>query len=493
MQFSDYRQHDALALASLVKSREVSARELLETAIERLEAVNPALNAVVHRCYDRARDNLARASDDAPFYGVPFLVKDLDGVLGGEPFTGSSRSLVGYVPTESSELFVRYEKAGVAILGKTNTPEFGILGVTESELRGPCRNPWNPDHTPGGSSGGSAAAVAAGVVPMAHAGDGGGSIRIPASCCGLFGIKPTRGRMPLGPDSGEGWNGFVVPHVVSRSVRDSAAMLDATHGPDLGAPYGAPPPERPFLDEVSREPGRLRIGLLRGSLFGRTIAPDCAAAVDHAGKLGSTLGHDVDEVTLPFDRDALVHAYLVVVAAGVAYQVENAARLMGRTEPHPDDHEPATWFLSQVGHALSAYDLEQARVTFQLATRAIAAATQRYDVLLSATMAHPPVKVGELATKAWERAGLAVLRAVPTRGLLEKVLDTMSQTALEKTPNTMLFNMTGQPAMSVPLAWNAAGLPIGVQFVGRTGDEATLFRLAGQLERAQPWFARTPA
>lgn len=491
MKYAEYRAHDALALASLVKSREVTAGELLELAIERLEAVNPRLNCVVHRCYDRARAAAAAAGADAPFLGVPFLVKDLDGLLGGEPFTGSSRSLVGFVPEVSSELFQRYERAGASIFGKTNTPEFGIFAVTESELRGACRNPWNPDHTPGGSSGGSASAVAAGIVPMAHAGDGGGSIRIPASCCGLFGMKPTRGRMPLGPDAGEGWNGFVVPHVVSRSVRDSAAMLDATHGPDLGAPYVAAAPERPFLDEVARDPGKLRIGLVGGSLFGRTIGADCAAAVDHAGKLCASLGHTVDEITLPFHRDQLVRAYLVVVAAGVAFQVESASRIMGR-EARPEDFEPATWFLAQAGRALSAFDLEDARVTFQLASRKIAAATQRYDVLLTSTLAHPPVKVGELATKPWERAGLAFLRAVPSRALLEKVLESMSQSALEKTPNTMLFNMTGQPAMSVPLAWNAAGLPIGVQFVGRSGDEATLFRLAGQLEKAQPWFDRTP-
>lgn len=489
MQFAEYRKHDALSLASLVKSREVTSRELLDAAIERLEAVNPALNAVVHRCYDRARDRLADISLDAPFAGVPFLVKDLDGVLAGEPFTGSSRSLVGYVPQTSSELFLRYERAGLGIFAKTNTPEFGILAVTESELRGPCRNPWNPDHTPGGSSGGSASAVAAGIVPVAHAGDGGGSIRIPASCCGLFGLKPTRGRMPLGPDAGEGWNGFVVPHVVSRSVRDSAALLDATHGQDIGAPYVATAPNRPFLDEVSASPGRLRIGLVGGSLFGRTIGADCAAAVDHAGKLCASLGHVVEEITLPFHRDALVRSYLVVISACVAYQVENASRIMGRPA-RPEDFEPATWFLSQVGRALSAFELEDARMTFQLATRKIAAATARYDLLLTSTLAHPPAKVGELSTKPWEKAGLALMRAMPARSLLEKALETMSQSALEKTPNTMLFNMTGQPAMSVPLAWNGAGLPIGVQFVGKLGDEATLFRLAGQLESAQPWFGR---
>lgn len=490
MKFSEYRAHDAVGLASLVKRGEVSPHELLEAAIERLESVNPKLNAVIHRCYERARQALDQASPDAPFYGVPFLVKDLDGVLAGEPYTGSSRSLASYIPAYSSELFLRYERAGLAIFGKTNTPEFGIFAVTESELRGPARNPWNTNHTPGGSSGGSAAAVAAGIVPVAHGGDGGGSIRIPASCCGLFGLKPSRGRMPLGPDVGEGWNGFVVPHVISRSVRDSAALLDATHGADVGALYDAARPVRPFIEELSRDPQRLRIGVVRTSIFGRTTSPDCAGAVDHAAKLCSSLGHDVDDVLLDFDRDAMVRAYLVVVAAGVAYQVETACKLTGVDPPRADLFEGPTWFLSQVGHALSAYDLEAARAVFHRGVRTVSATFQKYDLVLTPTLAHPPVKIGELAPKPWERAGLAFLRAMPTRGMLEKVLEGMSETALEKTPNTMLFNMTGQPAMNIPLAWNGAGLPVGVQFVGRLGDEASLLRLASQLEHAAPWFER---
>lgn len=491
MLFSEYRKLDATALSALVRRGEVSAREVLETAIERLETVNPKLNAVVHRCYDHAREVLATADRSAPFYGVPFLVKDLDGVLAGEPYTGSSRSLVDHVPTVSSELFLRYARAGLATFGKTNTPEFGIFAVTESELRGPARNPWDLDRTPGGSSGGSAASVAAGIVPVAHGGDGGGSIRIPASCCGLFGLKPSRGRMPLGPDAGEGWNGFVVPHVISRSVRDSAALLDATHGPDLGAPYVAPSPERPFASEVGRDPGRLTIGVVRGSLFGRDSSSDAAAAVDHAAKLCASLGHEVVDISLDMDRDRLVRAYLVVVAAGVAYQVERTRELTGR-EPTPELFEAPTWFLAQAGRALSAYDLERARMDFHIGARRVAASFERVDLVLTPTLAYPPVRVGELAPKAWERAGLAFLRAVPSRGLLERVLETMAGTALEKTPNTMLFNMTGQPAASVPLAWNRQGLPIGVQFVGRYGDEATILRVASQLEAAQPWFDRVP-
>lgn len=489
MLFSEYRKHDAVSLAALVRRSEVTPRELLEVAIERLEAVNPKLNAVVTRCYDHARANLGIASPEAPFYGVPFLVKDLDGVLGGVPFTASSRALADYVPESSSELFQRYERAGLAILGKTNTPEFGIFGVTEPELRGPARNPWDLERTPGGSSGGSAAAVAAGIVPVAHGGDGGGSIRIPASCCGLFGLKPSRGRMPLGPDVGEGWNGLVVPHVIARSVRDSAALLDATHGADLGAPYVAPAPERSFVDEVSRDPGRMRIGVVRSSLFGRTTGSDCTAAVDHAAKLCASLGHEVLDIELDFDRDTLVRAYLVIVAAGVAHQVERTRDLTGR-EPVSELFEAPTWFLAQAGRALSAVELERARADVHAATRRVAHAFTRVDLVLTPTLAHPPVHVGELAPKAWERAGLAMVRALGSRGLIDRVLESMSQNALEKTPNTMLFNMTGQPAASIPLAWNRNGLPIGVQFVGRYGAEGALLRLASQLEAAQPWFDR---
>lgn len=491
VEFSEYRRHDAIALAGLVRRGEVTPEELLETAIARLEEVQPRFNAVVHRCYERARAALRTADRQSPLYGVPFLVKDLDGQLAGEPFTASSRSLADYVPPRSSELFLRYERAGLAIFAKTNTPEFGIHGVTESELRGPARNPWNPEHTPGGSSGGSAAAVAAGIVPLAHAGDGGGSIRIPAACCALFGLKPSRGRMPLGPDVGESWSGLVVPHCLSRSVRDSAALLDATHGADLGAPYTAPAPPRPFADEVGRDPGKLRIGVVRTSLLGRETAAECSAALAGALKLCASLGHEIVEVKLDFEREAMVRAYLVVVAAAVAFTVEQTRTLTGR-KPVPSLFEAPTWFLAQVGRSLSAADLEAARFTIQAATRRIARTFVEVDVVATPTLAYPPVRVGELAPKSSERFGLAVLRAAPSRRLLELALASMSENALEKTPNTMLFNMTGQPAMSVPLHWSEAGLPVGVQFAGRYGDEATLFRLAGQLEQALPWFGRVP-
>jgi amidase len=422
---------------------------------------------------------------------VPFLVKDLDGYLAGEPYAGGCRALVGFVPQRDAELMARFRRAGIIFVGKTATPELGILGVTEPALRGPTRNPWNPDHTPGGSSGGSAACVAARVVPMAHGGDGGGSIRIPASACGLFGLKPTRARNPVGPEVGEGWGGFVQQHVLTRSVRDSAAMLDATQGTEPGAPYVAPPRARPYVEELGTPPGRLRIAFSPGSLFGKNTHPDCVAAVQDAVKLCQELGHELVEEAPRFEREELVRAYLTVVAANVAVLLEEMGGLRGKPVG-PTDVEPPTWAFAQIGQMLSAADLQKARDAMHRAGRMMATFHERYDLFLDATLAYPPVRVGELALKPAEAAALAVLRKVPVKAVFMKLLDTLAANSLERTPNTQLFNQTGQPAMSVPLYWNAAGLPIGVQFAARFGDEATLFRLASQLEQARPWAGRKP-
>jgi amidase len=489
--FETYRRHDAVALAELVRRRELSALELLEAAIARADAVQPRLNAIVHRLDERARAQAGSTLPDGALRGVPFLVKDLDGTLADAPYNAGSRALRNYVAPRDSELFARYKRAGLVIFGKTNTPEFGLLGVTEPALHGASRNPWNLEHTPGGSSGGSAAAVAAGIVPAAHGGDGGGSIRIPASACGLFGLKPSRGRMPLGPDVGEAWNGLVVPHAITRSVRDSAALLDATHGADLGAPYAAPPGPTSFLAEVGRAPGRLKIAYSPRSLLGRKLHPDCARALEEAMQLCASLGHDVTEAVPPFDRDAMRLDYLTLTATGAAHAVEQTRALSGR-EPKPEQFEPETWFLSQVGRSISALTLERARDRIFRTTREIAGFFEGYDIFACSTLAYPPVRVGELALNRLQRTALAAMRVAATPRVLELALAQMSQDALESTPNTMLFNMTGQPAMSVPLYWNAAGLPIGTQFVGRFGAEATLLRLAAQLEMAKPWKDRIP-
>jgi amidase len=493
MREEEYIRLDASALAALVRRGEVSATQLLELALGRLARWNPAINAVVIDLAGRARRDAAAAALPAgPFSGVPFLVKDLDGFLAGAEFTASSRALLGYVPPRDSELFSRYRQAGLVIFGKTNTPEFGLVGTTESVLRGPARNPWNLAHSTGGSSGGSAAAVAARVVPMAHAGDGGGSIRIPASACGLFGLKPTRGRTPMGPDESEAWSGLVQRHAITRTVRDSAALLDATHGDDPGTPYTAPPPVRPYAEEVRRDPGRLRIAFSTRSLLGRDTHPDCAAAVQAAAALLERLGHDVTEAHPPIEREALVHAYLVVVAASTAGFVRQIGALRGR-RVRGSELEPTTQFLATLGEALPAGEFEYARLKFHAAARTLAPFFAGHDVFVDATLAWPPPRIGE-----WELApqlqwAIRRLCAVMPRAVLRRALDHFAADGLERTANTMLFNMTGQPAMSVPLHVNAAGLPIGVQCVGRFGDEATLFRLAAQLEQAAPWIGRTPA
>ncbi|WPB81466.1 amidase [Archangium violaceum] len=492
MAIQGYDALDATALAELVRKKELQPIELVEEAISRIEAVNPKLNAVVHKMYDQARKTAAGPLPQGPFSGVPFLVKDLDGYLANEPYAGGCRALVGFVPDHDAELMARFRRAGVVIVGKTATPELGILGVTETVLNGPTRNPWNPEHTPGGSSGGSAACVAARVVPMAHGGDGGGSIRIPASACGLFGLKPTRARNPLGPDSAEGWGGFVQQHVLTRSVRDSAAMLDATQGADLGAPYAAPPIARPFLQEVGTPPGRLRIAFSTGSLYGKHVHPDCKAAVQDAVKLCQELGHELVEDAPRFDREELVRSYLVNVAANTTVQMEEISQATGKPVT-ADDVEPSTWALVQLGSILTAADLQRARNVMHKAGRMMAAFHERYDLFLDATLAYPPVRIGELAPKPAELAAMAVLRKLPLKPVFLKLLDVLAGNSLERTPNTQLFNQTGQPAMSVPLFWNTAGLPVGVQFSARFGDEATLFRLASQLEQARPWAGRKPS
>jgi amidase len=492
MREEEYIRLDATALAGLVRGGEVSATELLELALARLARWNPAINAVVIELAERARRDAAATLPAGPFAGVPFLVKDLDGFLAGAEFTASSRALLGYVPPRDSELFRRYRDAGLVICGKTNTPEFGLVGTTESLLRGPARNPWNPAYSCGGSSGGSAAAVAARIVPMAHGGDGGGSIRIPASACGLFGLKPTRGRTPMGPDESEAWSGFVQRHAITRTVRDSAMLLDATQGYDAGAPYTAPPPQRPYAGEVGRDPGRLRIAFSTRSLFGRDTHPDCVAAVRAAAALLEHLGHEVTEAHPPIEREVLVHAYLVVVAACTAGLVRQIGKLRGR-RVRGRELEPTTQFLATLGEALPAGEFEFARLTFHAASRALAPFFAAHDVFVDATLAFPPPRIGEWALAPQLQWAIRSFSSVLPRAVMRRALDHFAADGLERTANTMLFNMSGQPAMSVPLHVNAEGLPIGVQCVGGFGDEATLFRLAAQLEQAAPWIERMPA
>ena len=497
MPISDYPLHDALSLAALVRKKEVTPLELVEASIARVEALNPKINSVVVKLFERARDKAgALAAPDPsrpqPLRGVPFLIKDLLQTIAGYPTSNGSRFTSQAKATQDSELVKRYEAAGLVIVGKTSAPELGLLPVTEPALFGPCRNPWSLGHTPGGSSGGSGAAVAARLVPMAHGGDGGGSIRIPASCCGLFGLKPTRGRNPFGPDLGEGWRGLVSEHAITRTVRDSAALLDATHGPDLGAPYFAAPPERPFLEETTRAPGKLRVAFTAAPMLGHSVDADCAEAVREAAKLCEGLGHTVVEAAPPVDRHLITRAYLTLMAVDSAAEIRLAGERLGRA-PDPGEFEPSTWVLGQIGGKTSAVDYAVALHRIHAFGRALARWFESYDVLLTPVLGKAPLAIGALATKPGELIALRILRTLPSGAVMHKLLDQIAETAFDFAGFTAIANLSGSPAMSVPLHWNAQGLPIGVQFVGRYGDEGGLLRLAAQLEQARPWAARIPA
>lgn len=489
----EYVSCDATALAELVRARLVTRMELIDLAIERLEHVNPLLNAVVYRMDDEARVRVERAPPSGAFSGVPFLAKDLLSDYAGHPTSRGSRLLEGRVQDADTELVRRVRATGVSVLGKTNLPEFGLLPYTEPELWGPCRNPWALDRTPGGSSGGSAAAVAARIVPMAGGGDGAGSIRMPASCCGLFGLKPTRGRTPPGPERGEPWRGAVVEHVLTRSVRDSAAMLDATHGPEPGAPYRIAPPARPFSREPETDPGRLRIAWTSEPMLGRAVHADCVEAVGETVTLLEELGHEVAERAPRVDGPAFARAFLRMMVGETGADLEGARRALGR-KPRRGELEPLTWALGLLSGALSAREFADSLRVLEESGRTAARFFEDWDILVTPTLAKPPPKLGALPPSRFEQQLLRLLgligsgRLIKLAGLLER----MGETAFDFTPWTPVFNISGQPAMSVPLHWTEAGLPIGVHFVARVGDEATLLRLAGELERARPWSVRVP-
>jgi amidase len=489
---AEFERYDGLGLAELVRKREVSAFDLVEACIARIEARNPKINAVICKLYDAAR-RAAAEPGDGPFAGVPFLLKDLMAPLAGVPMSKGNRRL-GAVPSDhDGEIVRRYQKAGLIIMGKTNTPEFGLAPVTEPEAFGPARNPWDLSRTPGGSSGGSAAAVAARIVPMAHATDGGGSIRIPASCCGLVGLKPTRGRTPLGPIAGENWRGFSAAHAVTRSVRDSAALLDASAGSDSGAPYEIPAPARPYLSEAGAQPGRLRIGYTAAPFLAKTIHDDCLEGLKAATVLLKDLGHEVVEATPPFDAEPWLMAFMTILAGETSSDIAQASVLAGRRLGFAD-FEAATYVIGLLGRSWSAGDYAAAANYLQSWSRRVGDFFENYDVLLTPTLAAPPTLIGALKPTPAEQALLKVIGPLRAGWFMKmsglaKVFATKS---LEFIPYTPLFNVTGQPAISLPLHWNAAGLPIGMQFAARMGDEATLVRLAAQLEQASPWFDRTP-
>ena len=492
MTHDEYLAHDALGLAEKVRQGAVTATELLEIALERVRSENPRLNAVIRLMEEDAR-RAAASPPAGPFSGVPFLAKDLLANYAGHPTSAGSRLLADVPMDHDSELAARTKAAGLVVFGKTNLPEWGLIPTTEPEHFGPCRNPWDEERTPGGSSGGSAAAVAAGIVPMASGGDGGGSIRIPASCCGLFGLKPTRGRIPTGPDYGLLWRGAVVEHVLTRSVRDSAAMLDATHGSDPGAPFDIAPPAGPYLAEVGRSPGRLRIAVTTRPHLHAEVHPDCVRAVEDAVSLLTDLGHHVEEGTPEVDADEFTRAFLTMVAAELAGDFHDFTAITGRKATR-GEVEVGTWAIALLGGAFTAREYATALRTLERAGRKIGPFFERYDALLTPTLAFPPPLLGTLGPTAAQRRLLGFLGSFGSGRLVRGagLLDEMAKDAFAFIPWTPVYNVTGHPAMSVPLWWNGQGLPVGVHVVGRFGAEDVLFRLAGQLEEARPWAARRP-
>lgn len=469
----DYDKYDGLGLAELIRKKQITSLELLHAVQQRLEAVNPKLNAFAYLFFDKAEAAIKQGLPAGPFQGVPFALKDLGMNLTGTVTTYGSRVWKNNLAKADSTLVARYKNAGLVIFGKTTSPELGLTTTTESVVFGKTRNPWNLERTSGGSSGGASSAVASRILPMGHASDGGGSIRIPASCCGLFGMKPTRGRVPMGPFAMEGWNGCSAHHAVTISVRDSAALLDISQGAELGSPYWCPPPARPFLKEVGaglQDGGKLRIALAIAPLGGVAVDAECKKAAQDAAKLCESLGHNVEEATLPIDNTLFRQSFLTVITVSMARALEDAAGVLGHAVTE-NDVEPATWSMYQQGQKISSVVYSRSIANMHQVGLAMAKFQEKYDVILSPTLAKPPMPLGVLSLDDPARYGKEVS---------------------EFSPYTALYNVTGQPSMSVPLHWTADGLPVGVMFSARFGDEATLFRLAAQLEKAKPWAHHKP-
>ncbi|MDI3290668.1 amidase family protein [Polyangium sp. 15x6] len=494
MSFKEYDDHDALGLAALVKKGEVSPAELLEEAITRAERVNGRLNAIVIGMHVIARERARGELPDGPFRGVPFLMKDMASAYAGVPLQAASRLYRGNVPSHHAELTERFLRAGLVVFGKTNSPEFGILPTTEPELYGPTHNPWRLGYSPGGSSGGAAAAVAAGIVPMAHGGDGGGSIRIPAACCGLFGFKPTRARTPVGPDVSESFYGFATEHVLSRTVRDSAAALDATAGPETTAMYHAPAPYHGFLDALGAPPEKLRIAFTTDPLLhGADPHPDNRRAVEETAKLLEKLGHHVEPARPRFDAREFAKGFFLHFSALVAAEIRASEAFLGRPARR-EDVERTTWLLNLVGRSTDAGTFVYYRRKLFEVQRAVAGFFKEYDVLLTPTIGRPPVPHGTLLAKGLEEGMQELVARLDRPELLRlpRLLDMAVDRAYAFSPFTPVFNVTGQPSASVPLHWNAEGLPIGTMLTARFGEDARLFRLCAQIEEVQSFRARRP-
>ncbi len=475
MKLSEYANYDGLGLAKLVQQGEVTPNELKETAIEAIKQLNPKLNSVITVLSDQAGKEIEKGLPDGPFKGVPFLIKEIVLHAADVPLNYGSRLAKGLVLPHDTELMSRFRKAGLVTIGTTPTPEFGYNATTEAVIHGPTKNPWNTARSPGGSSGGSAASVAAGIVPLAHANDGGGSVRIPASCCGLVGLKPTRGRVPTGPDYGEILNGIAVEFAVTRSVRDASALLDQVAGPDTGCYGWAEPPKISFAQAASLPPGKLRIAWMDKALTGVSIDRECVDAVHNTVKLCEDLGHEMVEAAPEIDIEAHSLATLRIWSANLANMMDGVGTLLGRT-PSEENLEAASLACYHFGKSLTATELLQALDIYTLVSRSVGVFFENYDVLLSPTTAQLPLPLGELNQNA---SGLSAQE--------------WTEQIFTYAPFTNLFNTTGLPAISLPLSWNKEGLPIGMQFGGRYADEATLLKLSSQLEEACPWKDKRPS
>lgn len=469
MTISEYGKYDGLGLAALVAKKKVKPSELLEEAIARVERLNPKLNAIVYKDFENARAR-AKGKLRGPFSGVPFLLKDIFGFSTTMPTRQACRFMPAIPWMHNSLLVDRFLAAGLVPFGKTNVPEFGLVATTESKLYGPAHNPWNLGHSTGGSSGGSAAAVAGGIVPLAHANDGGGSIRIPASACGLVGLKPSRGRISNGPDFGEVIDGLATDLVVSKSVRDTAAALDATAGAVMGDPYWSPPQPASYLESMKRKPKKLRIAFAAQKLDGTAFHADCVAAVKHAAKVCRDLGHELDEASPNLDQSTLIPAFMALWGGNLASGIDTIASLTGRT-PTDKDFEGTTWGLYEEGKKVTASEYLRAKAALEMAGRDAARFHEKYDVWLTPTLGKPPVRLGIF-------------------DMDERDVSKSFGAQIDYVPFTAMQNATGQPAINLPLYWNKENLPIGVQFVGRFGDEETLLKLAASIEKAAPWAHR---
>lgn len=488
MKTTEYLQQDGFALAQLVKTKQVSANELVELAIQRNEQVNPKINAIVMPMYAEARKT-AQGTLNGVFAGVPFLVKDLFQEYAGVPVSYGSRVIKAknYIPDFNAEIVNRWNQAGLVTLGRTNTPEFGIKGITEPDAWGACHNPWNLKHNSGGSSGGSAAAVAAGIVPVAGAGDGGGSIRIPASYCGLFGLKPSRGRTPWGPHFSEAMHGAAIQHVLSRSVRDSAILLDATHGKELSSLFDIAAAPHRYEQVLKQPPKRLKIAFSTQSPINTAVSNDAKSAIQQTVKLLTDLGHDVVEETPAIDGLKLASDFLLMWFAQCALTLEKFSQLIGGKI---GDFELDTRAAAAFGQHTRATDYLRCLNHWGTYTRQLNEFFQRYDLYLTPATASVAPKNGEVKTPLWQQFFIkGALKTGQAHQLLRGsyLMEQIVQSNLSWVPFTQLANITGVPAMSVPLYWNKKGMPLGSQFVAPFGHEHVLLALAAQLEQAQPW------